>query len=360
MSPAVIDQTTVNIASKDFVFRASGSVIIFRGFLSVYDYQIDEESGNNSKLPKGLAEKQTADLDKTEVVQSATKPPPRFNEASLVKELDELGIGRPSTYAQIVSTLLDREYVGLHSKAFIPTVLGIDVNEVLVDCFPDLFNVDFTARMEQDLDEVAEGNMTYVSMLTDFYAPFTTSLQNAEEKNKTENKGLKCELCGCDLVIKVSRRGRFLGCSDYPECTNTRPLPTNGATVEKKEPEVAEGIFCDICKSPMFIREGRFGKFYGCSKYPECSGIKQILSKIICPLCNENTLIERYSPKTKKKFWRCSGYPNCNYLTNNEPLNERCPKCNNPSLEIKYKKVSDGYEKYKHCPSCKERFEINS
>ena len=359
MSPAVIDQTTVNISSEDFVFRASGSVIVFRGFLAVYDYQVDEENSNSSKLPKELAENQAAKLSETDFVQSATKPPARYNEASLVKELDELGIGRPSTYAQIVSTLLDREYVNLHSKAFIPTDIGILVNEVLVDCFPDLFNVDFTARMESDLDLVAEGNMTYVSMLGDFYAPFTTSLQSAEEKNKSENKGLKCDLCDGDLIIKVSRRGRFLGCTNYPDCTNTKPLPTSGkAAEEKKEPEIAEGITCDDCGSPMYIREGKFGKFYGCSKYPSCSGIKQVLTNIACPLCKEGSLVERYSSKSRKKFWGCSKYPTCNFITNNEPLNEKCPLCSNPYLEVKYKKVSDGYEKYKHCPNCKEKFDL--
>jgi len=384
MSPAIINQTTVNISSENdtnnndtnnnntdifsgnsnsnsdnssdnnFVFRASGSVTAFNGFLAVYNYQVDDED-SNSKLPKDLAENQKADLDETEVAQSATKPPARFNEASLVKELDELGIGRPSTYAQIVSTLLDREYVVLQSKAFVPTELGVMANEVLVDCFPDLFNVAFTAKMELDLDEVAEGNMTYVSMMNDFYTPFTVSLKNAEEKNKSENKGLKCDLCSGDLVIKVSRRGRFLGCSNYPECTNIKALPASGATVDKKEPEIAEGIICDVCNSPMFLRDGKFGKFYGCTKYPECSGLKQILSKIICPHCQVGSLIERFSTKTKKKFWGCSNYPTCNYLTNNEPLNEPCSKCNNPYLETKYRKVSDGYEKYKNCPNCKEK-----
>jgi DNA topoisomerase-1 len=361
MSPAIIDQTTVNISGGDFVFRASGSVTVFRGFLAIYDYQVDDDNSNNSKLPKGLAENQMAELDKTEIVQSATKPPARYNEASLVKELDELGIGRPSTYAQIVSTLLEREYVNLQSKAFIPTELGIEVNKVLVDCFPDLFNVDFTARMESDLDLVAEGNMTYVSMLNDFYSPFTVSLNSAEEKNKAENKHIKCEICGGDLIIKVSRRGRFLGCTNYPECTNTKPLPSSGkaATVEKKEPEIAEGVTCDICGSPMYIREGKFGKFYGCTKYPECTGIKQILTQITCPQCKKGLLVERYSTKSKKKFWGCSSYPDCNYLTNNEPINEQCSKCGNPYLEFKYKKVAEGYEKYKHCPNCKDKQQVN-
>lgn len=366
MTPAVIAQTTVNISSNslsanstpEFTFRATGSVIVFKGFLAIYDYQVEDENEANTRLPQSLAENQKAVLDKLDPVRSATKPPARYNEASLVKSLDELGIGRPSTYAQIVSTLLDREYVDIHSKAFIPTELGFDVYKVLVDCFPDLFNIDFTARMEADLDLVADGNMTYVSLLNDFYQPFTQSLAKAEAKSKAENKGLKCELCGGDLVIKVSRRGRFLGCSNYPNCTNTKPLPSSGGKIEteKKEPVLAEGITCDLCGSPMYIREGKFGKFYGCSKYPECNGIKPFLSDLHCPKCEEGFLVERFSPKTRKKFWGCSRYPDCNYITNNEPLSEECPHCHNPMLEIRYKKVPEGYEKYKQCPKCKEKF----
>ena len=366
MTAAVIAQTTVNISSNvlsansnpEFTFRATGSVIVFKGFLAIYDYQIDDESEVNTRLPQGLVENQKTDLDKVEPIRSATKPPARYNEASLVKALDELGIGRPSTYAQIVSTLLEREYVEIHSKAFIPTELGIDVYKVLVDSFPDLFNIDFTAKMESDLDLVAYGNMTYVSMLNDFYKPFTQSLTNAEAKSKLENKGLKCELCGGDLVIKVSRRGRFLGCSNYPDCTNTKSLSASGgkSEAEKKEPVIAVGITCDLCGSAMYIREGKFGKFYGCSKYPECNGIKPFLSDLHCPKCNEGFLIERFSPKTRKKFWGCSRYPDCDFITNNELVMEECSHCHNPMLEIRYKKVPEGYEKYKQCPKCKANF----
>jgi DNA topoisomerase-1 len=370
MNPAIIDQTTVNIASQNnsnsnnsapvFIFRATGSVTVFKGFLAIYDYQIDDEKDGSTRLPQGLAENQKTDLDKLEQNRSATKPPARYNEASLVKTLDELGIGRPSTYAQIVSTLLDREYVFLQSKAFVPTEIGIEVYKVLIDSFPDLFNVDFTAQMEEDLDLVAEGDKTYVGLMNSFYEPFTKSLEKAEAKSKAENKGLKCEVCGGDMVIKVSRRGRFLGCSNYPECTNTKPMPANGGKIdaEKKEPVIAEGINCDICGKPMFIREGKFGKFYGCSDYPNCKGIKPFLTKLKCPKCESGFLIERFSPKTRKKFWGCSSYPDCDFITNNEPIEEECPSCNNNYLEMRYKKVADGYEKYKQCPKCKEKYEL--
>ncbi len=368
MSPAIIDQTTLNIASKDFIFRATGSVVTFRGFLAAYDYAGDEEKNDASevRLPANLKVNQPAFISNTEANHSQTKPPARYNEASLVKELDELGIGRPSTYAQIVSTLLDRDYVSIKSKAFYPTELGIDVNKVLVSSFPDLFNVDFTAKMEEELDRIAEGKLTYPSLLHEFYDSFSHSLQKAEEKNKEENQGVKCDVCGVGhMVIKVSKRGRFLGCSNYPNCTNTKPIPANGAGAgaatgageAKKEPVVAEGIKCDICGSDMYIRDGKYGKFYGCSQYPKCNGVKLIESGITCPKCNEGFLVERYSSKSKKRFWGCSQYPKCNYLTGNEPVKKECPNCHHAYLETRYKKIDSGYEKYLQCPECKEKYE---
>lgn len=361
MSPAILDQTTVNIESNSFVFRASGSVIVFKGFLAIYDdIKEDKAEQNEAKesstiLPKNLKEKQDLDLKKADSNQSFTKPAPRYNEASLVKELDELGIGRPSTYAQIVSTLLDRKYVELVSKAFMPSELGVEVNTILVQHFPEIFNVDFTAEMEEELDLVAEGTKTYLDMLNDFYNPFSKSLKNAE--SQSDSNAIKCELCGGEMLIRVSRKGRFLGCSNYPDCSNTKPLPKGEMDAkEKKEPVIAEGVFCDECGSQMLLREGRFGKFYGCSAYPKCKGIKQIKSAIKCPKCNEGNLLERYSPKSKKKFWGCSRYPDCDYLTNYEPLMKDCAKCGSKYLEVRFKKVDDGYEKYLNCPSCKEKY----
>jgi DNA topoisomerase-1 len=216
--------------------------------------------------------------------------------------------------------------------------------------------------MEGDLDSIADGNMTYVSLMNDFYTPFEHSLEQAEDKYRSENKGIKCELCGGDMIIKVSRNGRFLGCSNYPECRNTKPLPKNGnaidETPEKSEPVIAEGVTCDICGSPMYIKQSKYGSFYGCSNYPECKGVKPITTGIHCPKCENGMLVERYAPKRRKKFWGCSDYPKCDFITNNEPINEHCPKCGNPYLELRYKKVDDGYEKYKECPHCKEKFSL--
>ena len=333
MAQAEIDQTTVNVISSDknFIFRANGQVIVFDGFLAAYNYNNFEEKNDNTRLPVGLVANQATFISNADITHTQTKPPARYNEASLVKELDELGIGRPSTYAQIVSTLLDREYVMSHNKAFIPTEIGIDVYKVLVHSFPDLFNVDFTAKMESKLDKVAEGDITYSTLLKTFYDPFITSLTKAEEQRKKEDKGIKCELCGSEMVIKVSRQGRFLGCSNYPKCKNTKSISASikDSNAEPKELVIAENVKCPKCGSPMYIRDGKFGKFYGCSEYPKCKGIIQILSGIKCPKCGEGELVERFSAKTKKRFWGCSSYPECNYLVNYEPIKKECPKCHN-------------------------------
>jgi len=361
MSPASIDQTTVNIQGGDFTFRATGNIVTFKGFLAVYDDMGDDSSDEkeSTSLPPGIKEKSAVDLSATEKVKSQTKPKPRFTEASLVKELDELGIGRPSTYASIISTLTDRNYVELSKKSFLPTELGHDVNDVLVANFPDLFNVEFTAEMENELDVIAEGDKTYKIVLNEFYHPFTHSLEKAEKSDAIPE--IPCEKCGAPMTIKVGKRGRFLGCSNYPDCDFTKPLPTQEKKVtEKKELVIAEGVTCPNCGSPMYIREGRFGKFYGCTNYPKCKGIVSFTVGVKCPKCNEGTLLERFSKKgKKKKFWGCSAYPNCDYLTNYEPIAKACPECNHYYLEYHFRKVDENFEKYIKCPSCKKSYELN-
>lgn len=373
MSPAEYDNTVIEITGGDFIFKATGSILKFKGFLAAYD-DIDEnedDSANNNKnlnghnepndyskdklLPQNLKENDKLNLINVETIQSQTKPLPRYNQATLVKELDEKGIGRPSTYATIVSTLLERNYVDLVNKSFIPTELGIEVNRVLIHNFDNLFNVDFTAEMEDDLDKIATGEKTYLQLLKEFYEPFIKTLKHAEEHGNIED--IICEECGAPMLIKVSRKGRFLGCSNYPKCTNTKPLPKNGEQ-KQKEPIIAEGVTCDLCGSPMFIRESKYGKFYGCSKYPECSGIKPYTTGIICPKCKIGIVIERYSPKSKKKFYGCSRYPECDYISKYEPVNRNCPSCGHYYMEIHYKKDKDEWIKYLICPECKETIDF--
>ena len=277
-------------------------------------------------------------LDEVKYQKHQTKPKPRFRSKHCQRAMG--WVFRPSTYATIISTLIDRKYVYLESKAFFPTELGVGVVDVLIKYFPELFNVDFTAEMETKLDTIAEGNSSYLKVVKDFYGPFKESLDRAEGKNDIPE--IVCDKCGAPMVIKVSKRGRFLGCSRYPDCTNTKPLPKNGKE-EKKEPEIAEGITCDICGKPMVIRDSKYGKFYGCIDYPKCKGIKQISSNVLCPKCKNGHLNERYSPKSKKKFWGCSNYPKCDYLTNYEPVNKECPNCHHYYIETKFrKKVANG------------------
>lgn len=358
MNPAIIDQTTVNIQGNGFIFRVTGSVIAFKGFLAVYDdLKEDKESEKeeSSNLPDGLQTNDKLELNNLDKVKSQTKSKPRYNEATLVKELDEQGIGRPSTYATIVTTLIARKYVELVKKAFYATKLGMDVNNVLVEHFPALFNVAFTAEMERELDTIADGEKTYVDVLTHFYQPFEKSLKNAEAMNQTSD--ILCEKCGAPMIIRVSRRGRFLGCSAYPECKNTKPLPKD-ENAEKSEPKIAEGVFCDICGKPMLLRDSKFGKFYGCTDYPTCKGTKPISTAVKCPKCGEGDLLERFSPKTKKKFWGCSAYPKCDYLTNYEPFNQTCASCGSDYLEVRFRKNGTEWEKYLRCPKCSTNFEI--
>lgn len=359
MKAALLDQTTISIQGGDFIFRATGTVIVFKGFLVVYDDNGDtEKNGKDSSaiLPEGLQEGELLKLSNTDPQQSYTKPKPRFTEASLIKDLDELGIGRPSTYAQIVSTLVEREYVEINKKSFFPTELGNDVNEILTKSFPDLFNVDFTAEMEKELDEIAEGEKSYLNVLEEFYQPFNRSLKHAEQHSETPD--IPCPICGSPMIIRVSRKGRFLGCSRYPECSGTKPLPKPDAEKQEKKEQIAEGVFCQKCGSPMMIRESRFGRFYGCSNYPECKEIMPLKTGVTCPKCSQGTLIERFSPKARKKFWGCSNYPKCDYITNYEPVHEHCPKCNHSYLEVRFHKVGDTYERYIKCPNCKENFEF--
>ncbi|MBM2816719.1 MAG: topA [Ignavibacteria bacterium] len=361
MKSAILEQTTVEIEGGRFLFRVTGSVIIFKGFLIVYEDENGDENKDDKDLslilPKSLSENIPLAILDAQSNQSFTKPSARFTEASIVKELDELGIGRPSTYAQIITTLQEREYVELNKKSFQSTELGEQVNEVLVKHFPDLFNVDFTREMESELDTIGEGEKTYEDVMHEFYGPFIGSLNKAEGMGDIPE--IICDKCGLPMTIKVSRNGRFLACTGYPDCKNTKPIPkAKKENIEKAEPVIAEGVTCDLCGNPMYIREGKFGKFYGCTDYPKCKGIKQMTTGIACPKCHDGKLSMRYSKKTNKKFYGCTRYPDCDYLTKYEPVNQPCPSCKNYYVELRYRKVEEGFEKYLKCPSCSENFEL--
>lgn len=316
MTPAEFDQTVIEIKGEEFLFRATGRVIVFDGYLAVYaEEQTEEETEEEKKkLPK-VSENQTLILNKLEIKDSQTQPPPRYNQASLIKELEEKGIGRPSTYATIVSTLLERKYVVLKNKSFIPTDLGKEVNRTLLKYFSEIFNVEFTAKMEENLDTIAEGKTNYVEVVSKFYEPLTNLLSSANKE--ISSNGITCEVCGAPMVVRVSKFGRFLGCSNYPECKNTKPLYE---VVQKEEPKLVEDVRCPVCGKPMVLRKSKRGEFYGCSDYPNCNGTRPLeekksprfepilIQKEKCPKCGSEMLL-RLGPRGY--FLACSTYPKC-------------------------------------------------
>ena len=287
MTPIIYDQTSIEIKSEKAAFRTTGSIIKFEGFSKVYieGKEEDEQNGEDDekKLPK-LSKDQGLSLKDLKMEQHFTQPPPRFSESTLVRELEEKGIGRPSTYSSIISTIQDREYVKRENRKLKPTVLGKSVNDMLIDGFPEILDVKFTADMEDKLDKVEQGSINWVDLLKDFYKVFSQRLLQAEDKMKSLRRdgvpaGIDCNECGAPMIIKWGKRGEFLSCSKYPECKNAKPFnydeDGNIKVVEKVQPELSD-INCDKCGKPMVIRQSRYGKFYGCSGYPGCKNIKRM------------------------------------------------------------------------------------
>jgi len=289
MNPALYDQTTVEIEAGKGLFRATGSVIKFPGFTIVYMEGKEEEEEAKEKeeekrLPD-LSEGEDLKLIALEGKQHFTQPPPRFTESALVKELEERGIGRPSTYATILSTIQDREYVIKEKNRLKPTLLGCAITDLLIDGFPEVMDVQFTAEMEEKLDEVEEGSVNWVELLNGFYKGFGKRLEQAEVSMRSLRREgmpteLDCEQCGAQMIIKWGKRGEFLSCSKYPECKNAKQFEYGEdgeiRIKEKKEPEIRHDILCDLCGKPMVVRKSRYGKFLGCTSYPECKGIKRL------------------------------------------------------------------------------------
>ncbi|HEX9136240.1 MAG TPA: type I DNA topoisomerase, partial [Nitrospirota bacterium] len=292
MNPAVIDQTSVDIKAGDYTFRATGSVVKFPGFMAVYmeeksEDQVSDDENGEAVLPP-LTEGEALTLIKLDPKQHFTQPPPRFSEALLVKTLEEKGIGRPSTYAAIISTIQDRHYVQKLENKFRPTELGVLVNELLVNHFPVVMDVAFTARMEEELDKIEEGQMRWVEAVKDFYKPFNESLEKAQAemkdfKSEQTPTDITCEKCGKPMVIKWGRNGQFLACSGYPDCKNTKPFVRNENGEVEAAPEETTDEKCPKCGSPMVIKRGRFGKFLACSRYPECNHTQGMSTGVTCP-----------------------------------------------------------------------------
>ena len=335
MESAVLDQTSVDITAGDYIFRANGSVIKFDGFIAVYMEGRDEEDEEEKEgiLPE-INEQQKLRLISINPNQHFTQPPPRFTEASLVKELEQDGIGRPSTYSPIIGTVQDRGYVEKEGKTLKPTELGVIVNEQLVKHFPVILNIEFTAHMEDNLDKILEGSLNWVEVLKEFYGPFEKTLKEAETGMEKIKKEImteeKCEKCGKLMMIRSGRFGDFMACSGYPQCKNTKPLPGS------KEAEKVEEV-CEKCGKPMVFKRSRFGSFLACSGYPDCKNIKPILKPtgIKCPECGGD-IVERKS-KRGKIFFSCSNYPKCKFALWNKPLQEKCPKCSGILVEKRTK-----------------------
>ncbi len=356
MNPARYTVQTVDIEAGRFTFRVTAQSLKFDGFLKVYHEEKEQdENGSGDSYGNGalnlppMKEGETLSLHKLEETQSFTRPPARYSEATLVKQLEADGIGRPSTYASIVSTLLDRKYVESVERRLAPTELGKTINKLLVNHFPDLFNVEFTANMERELDLVEEGEDDWVKVLRDFYAPFIKKVdslkerQNEIKESMTEETDIKCEKCGSPMIIKWGRNGRFLACSAYPECKSTRPLPEEEAQNQTDE-------VCEKCGSPMVIKTGRYGRFMACSAYPDCKNTKPVSLGIECPKEGCDGKVIEKQARGRRLFYGCSNYPKCDYASWDKPVKKECPACNNPFMVLKISKVKG---EFLRCPQCK-------
>jgi len=328
MADAVFDQMTVEIdavaegVAEPYRLRATASHLRFPGFRQVYIEARDSDSDEDQErsLPP-LDEGDALRALQIKPEQHFTEPPPRYTEATLVKALEENGIGRPSTYAPIMSTIQDRGYVKKEGRALKPTELGFVVADMLIERFPDVVDVTFTARMEEELDEVATGERQWPPVVQEFYEPLLKDLENAEEAPRVEEETEEiCEKCGRPMIKRWGRFGQFLACSGFPECKNTRPL-------DGEEPQEVPDEKCDICGSAMVIKRGRFGQFLACTRYPECKGSRPLLKKlgIACPK-DGGEIVEKRS-KRGRTFYACANYPDCDFTSWSRPLKQPCPQC---------------------------------
>ncbi|HET7613708.1 MAG TPA: type I DNA topoisomerase [Gemmatimonadaceae bacterium] len=359
MTPAVFDTTTIDFEFDRFLFRATGSVMKFDGYQKLYKESREAEEGKPLEAEQGLPAVERGEEIPVKSItpsQHFTEPPPRYSEASLVKELERLGIGRPSTYASIVSTLVDRRYAMLEQRRFFPTQLGEQVEKVMVKSFPDVFNVRFTSHMESDLDKVEEGDVNWRKMLKDFYGPFAESVKAAdiealigEAHDLSAIEKERCPDCGGKLVPRGGFFGPFLACENHPkECKYTRPLRGD------RKPAQPTNEICHECGAPMVIRHGRSGEFLGCSKFPKCRGTRSMPTGVKCPKDGGDIAVRR-SKKRGKAFYGCSNYPNCDFVVWDKPVAETCPECGYVGAEAKFTKTRGDYRR---CIKCANEWDV--
>ena len=347
MSSALFHQTTVEMKAGDATFTATGTVLIFPGFMSLYmEGKDNSENGDQEKKLPALSEGEVLELLGLTPKQHFTQPPYRFSEATLIKELEERGIGRPSTYATILSTIKGKEYVRVERGNFFPTELGLVVNDLLVVSFPDILDVEFTAQMEENLDRIEEGEKGSVETLKEFYIPFQKDLEMA----KTSMRDVKreqiptevvCERCGSKMVKRWGKRGFFLACSSYPKCRFTKEVEGNG---EKNEEIDAR---CEKCGGPMVIKNGKFGRFIACSNYPACKFTQPFNTGIHCPQQDCDGMIAERKTRKGRIFYGCTNYPRCTFALWDKPIPEKCPECDFPFLVEKQGKAGGT----KRCPN---------
>ncbi|NKB67065.1 MAG: type I DNA topoisomerase [Candidatus Latescibacteria bacterium] len=333
MRPQILNITTIDIEAGEYLLRSSGSSTQFPGFSQVYsESKEEEEEETNDGPPPNIARAEILQLQELFQQQHFTKPPAHYSEAALVKELEAKGIGRPSTYSSIITTIQDRQYVEkVNNRYLSATERGHTVNKLLVEIFPHIFNVEFTARMEDELDRIEEGSTGWVDAVEQFYASWKDTLEDANKRRKElkqslqEESAIVCEECNRNMVIKWGRNGRFLACPGYPECKNTKPLGD-----EQDQPATDEK--CDQCGAPMQVKTGRYGRFLACSSYPDCKSVKPLFLGIPCPeeACG-GQLVEKQSRKGKV-FYGCDQYPKCKFASWDKPVLQACPHCQAPLL----------------------------
>jgi DNA topoisomerase-1 len=356
MTPAVYDTTAIDFEIKKYLFRATGSVMVFDGFHVLYfdtKEPGEEETFEDLAPVPALAKGDEAAVKGVTPNQHFTEPPPRFSEASIVKELEADGIGRPSTYSSIISTLRDRGYVNMESRRFHPTDLGETVTKVMVSRFPDIFNVEFTSQMETELDKVEEGELGWQEVLRDFYGPFSKALESIDtaalirEAHDVEDiEKEPCPECGGKLTVKSGRFGPFIACTNYPECRFTKPLKSD------KPPDKPSDEVCRECGAPMVIKTGRYGEFLACTAYPKCKHTRPIPLGVDCPKCGEGDIAQRRT-RRGRSFYGCTRYPDCDFSTWHFPVPDTCPECGFVGAE---KRSTKARGEYRRCLKCESEF----
>lgn len=338
MANAQLATVAMDVECAGYLFRATGYTVTFEGYMAVYEETLDsekeekEEKDQKKRLPN-VEKGDTLQGKEILPAQHFTEPPPRFTEASLIKFLEEKGIGRPSTYTPIITIINSRGYVSREGKSLVPTPLGEVITKIMIESFPDIVDYQFTASMEDKLDSIENGREDLESVLSGFYEGFAKELDAAEHavsrkdiQLPVEETDMVCELCGSKMIVKKGRYGKFAACPNYPACKNTKPLYKKEENMDKKEPEIAP-FKCEVCGSDMVLRNGRYGAFYACARYPACKFTKQKVKElgVNCPKCG-SPLVTKHG-KNRTVFYSCSRYPDCDFSSWDLPTNEKCPKC---------------------------------